>query len=807
MAYFTDASSTTLGGRSRVALLLGALLLFAAACDSGSGKLDEAQALYEQGQLAEAEVILKEILDADPSNADANYKLGTIFMAQRKHPQAIWPLRKAAESDADIAPQAGLLLGNLLLGTEEFEESINVANSILEVDESRSAARAIRAQAYLGLSRWEDAVADAEILMEEDPRDYVTLHTLTTALAELGRYDEAESSLSTLYEVSLEDFPIKAPNMCTSIVAFKDEIRGQREEAKARSLECFDAHPDSGIVLDWVVWLHDVSEEAAIADDILAKATDISPHRLELWKRRSDRLLGQGRAADAAEVLRQAADLLDTPSAWGLYSEGLRVVGDEEGAIEALERGIEIAGEDESMSFLKADLLVNVGRDDEARALASSMESQAYRDFILSRLAEKEGDLEEALRLLESGLEIWPANAQARYNAGFLSQRLGRVNEALAHYREATRADVEATDAALRMAELLLAIGDYRAANDFAIRQAQNRPWDPALFLVAAEASVRTEQYEQAENIYKAIIGDRQGLKTESLLGLALVKREAEGPAASAALLREADLDWGDPENNRALVALAGDLIASERHAEAISALDVAISKQPLEAPLWVVRGRAKLVSGDLFAASKDFDKAAALDPEYGAALAGQASILAVNGDRAAAIARFDASTETEKPSADGGYSAAQLALESGDEVEAIRRLRAYLLSYPGAAAAANDLAWLLASRNEDLDQALELATRAVRVAPSANTWDTLGAVQLARGIPKLAIRAYQRGLREDPEAAGLHYHLGLAHSADGNTSAAVESLKAALAQGDFPEEEEARTQLAQLEQPVGSAQ
>ena len=49
----------------------------------------------------------------------------------------------------------------------------------------------------------------------------------------------------------------------------------------------------------------------------------------------------------------------------------------------------------------------------------------ASHETIYDAIAEKNGDLEEALRLLESGIEFWPNNAQARYNAGFMAQRLG----------------------------------------------------------------------------------------------------------------------------------------------------------------------------------------------------------------------------------------------------------------------------------------------------------------------------------------------------------------------------------------------
>ncbi len=790
-----------------VLALAMALLLFTASCGGGADPVAEAQALYEQGQLADAVATLEGELDKNPSNAEANYQLGTIYVAERKFPLALWPLRKASESDAPVALQAGLLLGNLLLATGQSEEAINVATGLLEQDGTNSAARIMRAQAKLDLSQWTDALADTEILLVETPRDYTTLHTHTTALSELGRYDEAEQYLEALYQVALDDFPVKAPNICISVASFLDEIREERTRAKEKALECFEAHPDSEIVLEWAVWLHDASEESEAADAVLVKATDLAPHRLGLWQMRAERLQRRGDTAEAIDVLKQAAELLDTPTAWNVYSGMLSSAGENERAIQALERGIDVAGDDEAMSFVKADLLTTVGRYDEARTLADSLSELAYRNFILGRIADAEGHPEEALALLEKGLEVWPNNAQARYNAGLLAQRLGKISLALEHYREATRADAEATDAALRMAELLLTTGQYGAANDLAVRHAENRPWDAYLPLVGAEAALRAGNPTDARKIYVDIVEGRHGLTLEAALGVAMVERETTGPEAAAQVIRDAKLDWADPANDRALVALVGDLVGSGDVAGAKAELARAIASRPDAALLQVIAGDVHVASGARDPAQAAYDRAVALEPGLGAAIKGQATVAVLRKDLEGAVVLFDAAAKADTPDRAAAYHAAQIVLELDKRDEAIARLRAYLLVVPGAANAANDLAWLLASEKQDLDYALELAKRAVRVLPSADSYDTLGAVHMARGVPKLAIRAYQQGLRLDPSAAGIRYRLALAQDADGRTVAALESLRAALDLGDFPEAEQAKLRLAQFEQSAGSAQ
>lgn len=69
---------------------------------------------------------------------------------------------------------------------------------------------------------------------------------------------------------------------------------------------------------------------------------------------------------------------------------------------------------------------------------------------------------------------------------------------------------------------------------------------------------------------------------------------------------------------------------------------------------------------------------------------------------------------------------------------------RAIDLGYPGAM---NNLAWMLATRNERLDEALELAQRAVELHPTPAFIDTLGFVRYQRGEYDQAVTAYERSL------------------------------------------------------------
>ena len=101
----------------------------------------------------------------------------------------------------------------------------------------------------------------------------------------------------------------------------------------------------------------------------------------------------------------------------------------------------------------------------------------------------------------------------------------------------------------------------------------------------------------------------------------------------------------------------------------------------------------------------------------------------------------------------------------------------------PRTAAAANNLAWLYATRGGSLDVALQLAQTAKAGLPdSPEVSDTLGWIYIKKGLRELAVGPLEFAARRVPDKAVYHYHLGMAYVATNNWAAARESLAKALA-------------------------
>jgi tetratricopeptide (TPR) repeat protein len=105
------------------------------------------------------------------------------------------------------------------------------------------------------------------------------------------------------------------------------------------------------------------------------------------------------------------------------------------------------------------------------------------------------------------------------------------------------------------------------------------------------------------------------------------------------------------------------------------------------------------------------------------------------------------------------------LALDSaGNRPEALRAYRATLEIDADNAVAMNNLAFLLAEGGSELDEALQLATRAMALAPdSGQTIDTAGWVRLKRGENDAAIALFSQAVAKDPSDEDFRNHLLMA--------------------------------------------
>jgi Flp pilus assembly protein TadD len=96
---------------------------------------------------------------------------------------------------------------------------------------------------------------------------------------------------------------------------------------------------------------------------------------------------------------------------------------------------------------------------------------------------------------------------------------------------------------------------------------------------------------------------------------------------------------------------------------------------------------------------------------------------------------------------------------------DAIRRYEQVLVIDGDAPVASNNLAWIYAEQNRELDRAIQLATRATQRLPDdPGAIDTLGWAYVRRGLAANGLPHLLRSVQHRPQEATFHYHLAAAY-------------------------------------------
>jgi len=229
---------------------------------------------------------------------------------------------------------------------------------------------------------------------------------------------------------------------------------------------------------------------------------------------------------------------------------------------------------------------------------------------------------------------------------------------------------------------------------------------------------------------------------------------------------------------------------AQEDTGQALDRLQEQIAISPERLDLVLALGNAAVLAGKLDIAIASFEKVLQnLEPE--SQEAGDLHLrigetYRRKGDGEAAIASLTRASQLlpDQPVVVGTLA---LVLDGfGKKNEAEKAYRATLQLDPDNTIAMNNLAFLLAERGEDLDQALGFARRAMELAPEdVEIIDTAGWVQWKRGQTDEAIGLFAEALGKTPGNDGYRRHLVLALEMKSSQSASMNELKALLS-GDL---------------------
>jgi tetratricopeptide (TPR) repeat protein len=783
--------------------------------------LERAQVYEESGQIEQAQAELQAALKVAPQNPATNLRLATLLERGEQWDTALFYYEEAHRLDP-ANDDAALGVAHLLRFSET-DRADALIEEVIARNPRSTLAHILRSDVLLVRNDFAGALASALTATELDPNHTrAALQVAAARKAPIAErrvqgqpddpklFEAADVAFARAIELAKDHDLYWLPRATDERVALLVAWRGYTPEQSQIFRDSAAALKDRPVLQGRVVASAVIHARAARDAELrqwaLSRLIEISPSSYEAWVELAD--LATERGEDGLEILaRMVEKLPDDPQAQITYSDQLMVRGRHAEAAAHLEKVRH--GSSAPAAMLAALVQVHLGAGDGAAAHAALEElnkdypDSGPADQAEAMLADAEGRLPDAVAALErwtgreetaNGLGLL---ADARLRSGNPRAALDTIDRAIA-LKEAPRFDLHA----LR-GRILVQLGEFRTALQAFVRanQLKGGPLPIAYMPDVATAFYEIGRDEEARQALERALAEKSPPPGAFLL-FAHNERERDPKGAREVLERGYALYPGVLQ----FVAALANADLRDRKPEAalerVRSAAAALPESP-DAQILLVRMLVNVERTD--EAVKTVEAIQERWPGQVGVAELYLSVMTYAGRADEAFQKLSQKHAAGELSPHGRVLLAGLEASRGADDKAIELLRSALEDVPNLPAAANNLAYLLARRGEDLQEATELAQEARAARPdSAEVADTLGFVYMRRNLAEAALVQFDAALDlsepESPAWATAQYHRGLALRELGRQEEAVTAVEQALASGaDFPESKDAHRVLAEL--------
>ncbi len=698
-------------------------------------------------------------------------------------------------------PEAHYQLGLAYVGAGDAQAAMQQFEKVIGLDPKHAGAQ-------LKLAEWMGAQSDAKLVLEAEQR----------ARAILSVQPQSVEGLAVL---GLTELRLGKPN-----------------DAKQHLLEALQKAPGNLRASMTLARMRVAQKDLAGAEELLRKAA------AENQSAESAVVLGRfyvmvGRRADAETQFRRAAQR-DPKDVAGLLDLAA-LLRAENRKLEAEQTYKLVASfPDKSYQTVHARFLLEDGQYD---AALRELKELAHEDpdnrevrfqlvaaeLALNRVGEVEALLRQALRadpndfgaLFQSGIVFVMSGRYAEAEGVLEKAVQSRPNDAPAHYvlsivygnvigagskqeqelRKALASNPQLLPARLALAQILRQSGKNKAAMQL-IDQAQQSEKQTVPAIVSRNWSLLA-----LGDLAQLRKGVRRGLEISKSHDLVLQdgllklhdKQFTEARESFLGLLNS------DPEDARALAALASSYMAQQQPGLALQKVQGYVGQHPRSAQMQHLLGTLLLANGRSAEARVAFTNARAADPKSTAPELILAEMDAAEGRGDAARERLSDLLLSDSSNTAAHLLLADLETKAGQQSEAILHYRTVLGLDPTNIVALNNLAYYLANNIGQIDEALRLAQEASQAAPEdPGVEDTLGWVLYRKGIYHLALTHFENAVRKQRTPLRT-YHLAMAYIKAGDLPRGRQTFEAAT--NKAPNLPEARMVRDLLTEATGSGQ
>jgi tetratricopeptide (TPR) repeat protein len=548
--------------------------------------------------------------------------------------------------------------------------------------------------------------------------------------------------------------------------------------------------------------LYMIEQKTTEAEQLLKEAIQNNPKSPDYLQRLAYHYGAMGRRDDMLNVLAQIkAHSKDIEAVNQIIGDFYLRIGDSDSALREYREGII---KDAKRKFTYQHDIIQVLLNQGKRAEAAEMNNQILKEnpkdvdakslaatFLLDR-----GDVNNALAQLQAVVTGSPDNAVARYELGRAYLASGRPDSQEAARQQFERAislRQDMLNPRLGLAQLQVMHGEYQAALDSVQEILRRDPGNINAKAIESQAYLGQKKFAESDAVLAGMLKSNPSSPNVYYQAGISALTQAKPKDAEAAFQRAYELN---PADGKSLMGVVDAQIQQGQPDKAMTTLQNEARKSPNRLDIPLLLGATAQREGKYDESLSYYQKVlSGLDKKSKARAELYVQIALtyrLKGDRENSILNLQRAREI-LPESEVVLGDLGLVMDmAGRKAEARQAYEACLKVNPNNPQVLNNLAFVMAESNADLDVALNYAQKAKGLQPNMpEISDTLGWILLKKGLAEQAIPVFKDLVSRVPTDSTYHFHLAKAYSQKGDVALAVGELREALKRSPAREEQQ----------------
>jgi tetratricopeptide (TPR) repeat protein len=700
---------------------------------------------------------------ADPNVRKQKYfESGNRYAAKGKYKEAAIQYANAVKVDKNYAP-AHYELAKTYMHLGELRGAYAELLRTVDLQPSNVQARLDLGNLYLWGGKLDEAQAQGKEVLAAAPDNPDVYGLLSSVAMRRGQIREGFEQIHRALE--LDPQRAQFHEQLAILTAKNQEDPGIAETEFKRAVSLDPKSMDARLLLAAFYGGKDRWREA---EQTLREAIAMDPKNLAPRKLLADICLKKGDSAAAEGVLRQAQkDLANDPQGQRVLADYYLRSGESEKARAELSALVAANPKNPSLKQDYVRILLQLRDYAAAQTVIDSLLKGNPKDpqvrGLQAILLLNSGKLKDALTALQASAREYPTDPFLQFWLGEAARANGDVALAKTSFARAAAQGSLRLNALAELAAIAAQTGDTSSLTDVAAKAIAIAPNFANAYVWRGTGEASRQMFAQAEQDYRTAMK----LKPEAAAPyLQLGKlRIVQKRAPEAVVLLEQALDR-DPGNIEAVRLLVSYDVSRGQVENASVRVKKLIAELPNKSGLYDLLA-------ELQAQQKNFDRAAEtaktameLNPADGEAFLLFAQIQIARGHMSEAVESWGRWVE-KHPNDPGALALLGTFAESGgDKSKAESYYRKALGIQPQQALAANNLAYMMLEKGENIDLALSLAQTARRSMPnSPNTADTLAWAYYHKAAYSFARDLLEEAVQANDASPTMQYHLGMVYT------------------------------------------